>query len=47
MSWNFLLASSLCILSLIGVQLHGVVGLTVAQRVNPLAVDENVVKLVI
>ena len=32
--------------TIIGVQFNGVVGPTVAQRVDPLAVDENVVKLV-
>ena len=33
--------------TMIGVQFNGVVGPTVEQRVDPLAVDENVVKLVI
>ena len=32
--------------TMIGVQFNGVVGPTVAQRVDPLAVDQNVVKLV-
>ena len=32
--------------TMIRVQFNRVVGLTVAQRVEPLAVDENVVKLV-